>query len=61
MPVSPDYMAYGPSPDDLEDDPVERLAASLWREDNPTMSVFACDAETQERYRQRAREALIGR
>ncbi len=58
MPVSPDYMAYGPSPEDVEDDPVERLAADLWREDHPTMSVFACDATMQEAYRARARQLL---
>lgn len=58
MPVSPDYMAYGPSPEDMEDDPVERLASDLWRQDHPTMSVFVCDAAMQDEYRARARAML---
>src|SRR4029077_9753113 len=59
MPVSPDYMTYGPSPEDLEEDAVERLAADLWRADNPTQNVFNCDAETKQAYRKRAL-SLVG-
>lgn len=38
-------------------DKVERLAASLWRKENPDMSVFACDAAMMEAYRLRILEA----
>ena len=58
MPVSPDYMVYGPSPEDMEEDRIERLAADLWRAENPTQSVFACDAETKRVYRARALQML---
>ncbi len=41
----------------LDDGPygvgIERLAANLWRRENPDMSVFACDAAMQEQYRRR--------
>lgn len=32
---------------------IERLAADLWRRENPDMSVFACDAKMKDEYRQR--------
>lgn len=47
-----DYAADGPY-----GDKVERLAASLWRKENPDMSVFACDAAMMESYRLRILEA----
>lgn len=34
-------------------DEIERLAADLWRLENPDMSVFDCDAAMQEAYRQK--------
>jgi hypothetical protein len=59
MPVSPDYMAYGDTPEDHEPynrelvDDLERRAADLWRKENPDASVFSCDAATKTRYRAR--------
>ena len=38
---------------------LERSAALLWRRENPTMSVFACDGEMQESYRERVRNAIM--
>ena len=32
---------------------LERLAAELWRNDHPEMSVFACDVEMKQKYRAR--------
>jgi hypothetical protein len=36
------------------DPSIEQEAADLWRQDNPEMSVFACDAEMKSRYRMKA-------
>lgn len=47
----PDYAADGPY-----GDRIEKLAASLWRKENPDMSVFACDAAMMEAYRLRILE-----
>lgn len=33
------------------EDRLERAAAELWRRDNPTQSIFACDLQTKIRYR----------
>lgn len=40
-----EYYPYG--------EEIERLAAQLWRQENPEMSVFDCDATMQEAYRQK--------
>lgn len=32
---------------------LERAAAELWRHENPTMSVFDCNAEMRNSYRRR--------
>jgi hypothetical protein len=37
---------------------LERLAACLWREQNPTESVFDCDQVTKQKYREAAIELL---
>jgi len=34
---------------------IEYAAAELWKHDNPAMSVFDCNAEMQELYRERVR------
>lgn len=36
-------------------DGMDRAAAALWRAENPDKSVFACNADEKERYRQRIR------
>lgn len=43
---------------DYWEDTVERAAADLWRRENPTMSVFSCDAEMKKLYRARALKLL---
>jgi len=35
-------------------DELERMAADMWRRDNPDTSVFLCDAATKEKYRKLA-------
>jgi hypothetical protein len=37
---------------------LERLAACLWREQNPSASVFNCDQVTKQQYRMAAIELL---
>jgi hypothetical protein len=70
MPVPPDELIYGNghlepvgacarcgSFDEFcfECEPeLERQAATLWRQENPDMSVFCCDREMKNRYRRRA-------
>lgn len=44
---------------DAMNDTVERAAAALWRAENPDKSVFACEAEEKERYRQRIRDVQL--
>jgi len=43
------------------DDKIEREAADLWHLENPTQSVFDCDAETTESYRRRVRRLYLDR
>ena len=38
---------------------LERLAADLWRRENPDMSVFACDVGMKEKYRDRVRDEAL--
>jgi hypothetical protein len=40
-------------------DALEREAAALWREENPDMSVFNCDAQMKEHYLRRVADAWI--
>lgn len=52
------YFIEGmPNGPDETDDELEKRASDLWRKENPTMSVFACDEEMKKRYRARARAA----
>lgn len=50
--------AFSVEVDDGRDSLLERAAGLLWRRENPTMSVFACDGAMQESYRERVRQAI---
>lgn len=42
----------------IRNDRIERIAADMWRAENPETSVFACDIQTKKKYRKRAQAEI---